>query len=87
MKELREDTNRKIYCVLDWKNRYCQYCQNDNTTQGNTQIQYKLYQINNGFYFFTELEQKFLICMETQKTLNSQSNLEKEKQSQKNPAP
>jgi len=32
--------------------------------------------------FFTELEKKFfLICMETQKTLISQSNLEKEKQS------
>ena len=29
--------------------------------------------------FFTELEQKkFTICMETQKTLNSQSNLEQE---------
>ena len=28
---------------------------------------------------FTKLEQKFIICMETQKTLNSQSNLEKEK--------
>ena len=32
--------------------------------------------------FFTELEQKiFLICMETQKTLISQSNLETKKQS------
>ena len=32
--------------------------------------------------FFTELEQKNLkICMHTQKTLNSQNNLEKEKQS------
>ena len=29
--------------------------------------------------FFTELEQNFTICMETQKTPNSQSNLEKEK--------
>ena len=28
--------------------------------------------------FFTELEQNFTICMETQKTSNSQSNLEKE---------
>ena len=35
--------------------------------------------------FFTELEQK--ICMETQKTLNSQSNLEKEKRSWRNQAP
>ena len=38
--------------------------------------------------FFTELEQKNLtICMETQKTLNSQSNLEKEKLSWRNQAP
>ena len=37
--------------------------------------------------FFTELEQKNLkICMETCKTPNSQSNLEKEKQSWKNQA-
>jgi len=36
----------------------------------------------------TELEQKNLkICMETQKTLNNQSNLEKEKQSWRNQAP
>ena len=36
--------------------------------------------------FFTELEQKtnFTIDMETQKTLNSQSNPEKEKQSWRN---
>ena len=38
--------------------------------------------------FFTELEQKNLkICMDTQKTTNSQSNLEKEKWSWKNQAP
>ena len=37
---------------------------------------------------FTELEQKsFTICMETQKTPNSQSNLEKEKWSWRNQAP
>ena len=35
--------------------------------------------------FFTETEQKnFLICMETQKTPNSQNNPEKEEQSWKN---
>ena len=39
--------------------------------------------------FFTELEQKksLKIFMETQKTPNSQSNLEKVKQSWKNQAP
>ena len=45
-------------------------------------------QSNYQCHFFTELEQKNLkICMETQKTLNSQSNLKKEKQSWKNQAP
>ena len=38
--------------------------------------------------FFTELEQKKItFYMETQKSLNSQSNLEKEKQSWRNQAP
>ena len=38
--------------------------------------------------FFTEVEKKnFTIYMETQKTPNSQSNLEKEKQSWRNQAP
>ena len=37
--------------------------------------------------FFTEWEKRFRICMETQKTLNSQSNLEKEKWSWRNQAP
>ena len=38
--------------------------------------------------FFTELEQKnFTICMETQKTPNSQSNLQKEKRTWRNQAP
>ena len=37
--------------------------------------------------FFTELEQNFLIYIETQKTLNSQNNLEKEEQSQRSHAP
>ena len=38
--------------------------------------------------FFTELEQKnSTTCMETQKTLNSQRNLEKEKRSWRNQAP
>ena len=61
---------------LDWNN---QYCQNDYTTQDNLQIQCNPSQNTNGI--FTELEQKktILICMETQKTPNSQSNPGKEK--------
>ena len=57
---------------LDWKN---QYCENDYTTQRYLQIQCNPYHYQ--WHFFTELEQKNLkVCMETQKTLNSQSNLE-----------
>ena len=68
---------------LDWKN---QYCENDYTTQSNLQIQCNPYQITNGIFYKTRTK-NFLICMETQKTLNSQSNLEKEKQSWRNQTP
>ena len=68
---------------FDWKN---QYCENDFTTPNNLWIQNKPYQITSGIFhrirtiFFT-------VCMETQKILNSQSNLEKEKWSWRNQAP
>ena len=67
---------------LDWMN---QYCQNDYTTQGNLQIQCNPYQTSNGIFHRTT--KNFTICMETQKTPNSQSNLEKEKRSWRNQAP
>ena len=68
---------------LDWKN---QYFQNNYSTQGSVQIQGNPYQITNDI--FPELkQQKITICMETQKTPNSQSNLEKEKRSWRNQAP
>ena len=93
MKEIKDDTNRwrdilDIYLdiskmFLDWKN---QHCENDYTIQSNLQIQCNPYQTTTGIC--TELEQKNLtICMETQKTPNSQSNLEKEKRSWRNQAP
>ena len=54
-----------------------QYCENVYTIKGNLQIQCDPYQI--PMIFFTELEQNnFTIHMETQKTPNSQSSLEKE---------
>ena len=40
---------------LDWKN---QYCENDYTTQSNLQIHCNPYQITNGIFLQTELEQK-----------------------------
>ena len=56
-----------------------QYCQNHYITQDNIQIQCNPYQITNGVFCRSRI--KILkICMETQKTLNSQGNLEKEKQ-------
>ena len=60
---------------LDWKN---QHCENDATTQSNLQIQCNPYQTTNGIFHRTG-SKNFTICVETQKTLNTQSNLDKEK--------
>ena len=60
---------------LEWKN---QYCENDYNTQSNLQIQPNPYQITNGIFHRTRTE-NVTICTETQKTLNSQSNLKKGK--------
>ena len=57
-----------------------------NTTQSNLQIQCNHYQTTTGIFHRTRTK-NFTICMETQKTLNSQSNLEKEKRSWRNQAP
>ena len=57
---------------LDWKN---EYCENDYTTQSNLQIQCNPYQITNGNFYGTRTK-NLKICMETQKTLNSQRSLE-----------
>ena len=62
---------------VDWKN---QYCENDYDTESNLQVQYKLYETANGIFHKTTTK-NFTICVETQKTPKSQSNLEKEKQS------
>ena len=43
--------------------------------------------INLPMAFFTEIEKKFTMCMEKQKTPNSQSNLQKEKPSGGNRLP
>ena len=54
-----------------------QYYKNDYTTKCNLQIQCDPYQITNGIFHRTRTKH-FTIHMETQKTLNSQSDLEKE---------
>ena len=51
-----------------------------------SQIQCNPHQITNGIFHRIRIK-NFTICMETQKTLNSQSNLEKEKWSWRNQAP
>ena len=53
-----------------------QYCENDYITKCNLKIQCNPYQITNGIFHRTRTK-IFTILMETQKTLNSQSSLEK----------
>ena len=62
-----------------------QYCKNDYTTKRNLPIQCYPYQITNGTFNRTRTK-NFTIHMETQKTPNSQSSLEKEEWSRKNQA-
>ena len=68
---------------LDWKN---QYCENDYITQSNLLIQCNPYQTTNGIFHRTKTK-NFTICMEIQNTLNSKSNLEKEKRNWRSQAP
>ena len=67
---------------VDWRSNIVKMT----ITQGNLQIQCNPYQITNGIFHRTRTK-NLKICMETQKTPNSQSNLEKEKQSWRNQAP
>ena len=60
-----------------------QYCENGYTTRCNLQIQCDPYQITNGILHRTRAK-IFIIHMESQKTPNSQSNLEKEEWNWKN---
>ena len=60
----------KYTMFMDWKN---QYSENEYTTQSNLQIQ-----CNPSGIFHRARTNNFTICMEIQKTSNSQSNLEKE---------
>ena len=53
------------------------YSENENITQSNLQIQCNPYQATSGI-FHRARTNNLTICMEIQKTSNSQSNLEKE---------
>ena len=58
-----------------FQGRKNQHCENDYTTKCNLQIQCNPYQITSAF--FSELEKKITIHMETQKALNSKTVLRK----------
>ena len=63
----------KYTVFMDWKN---QYYQNGYTTQSNVKIQCNPYQATNSI-FHRSRTNNFTICMEIQKTLNSQVILRK----------
>ena len=63
--------------LLDWKS---QYYQNDYTTQGNLEMQCNPFQITKDVFHRTRTKY-FKVCLEAQKTQNSQRHPEKEKRS------
>ena len=85
MKEIKDDTNRwrDVPCFLDWKN---QHCENDSTILSDLQIECNPYQTTNGIFHRTRAK-NFTICMETQRTPNSQSSIEEKKRSWRNQTP
>ena len=60
-----------------------QYCENDYITKYNLHVQCDPYEVTKGIFHRTRTK-NFTIYMETQKTLNSQSSLEKEEWSWRN---
>ena len=76
MKEIKDDRNR-------WRDIPCSWVGTINivrtTILSNATDRFKVIPIKSLMAFFTELEQKnFTLHMETQKTPNSQTSLEKE---------
>ena len=87
MKENKDDTNRWRYIPCSWIRRL-------NIVKMTIlpkaiyrfNLQCNPYQITNGI-FYRNRTKNLKICMETQKTLNSQSNLEGKKWSRRNQTP
>ena len=65
---------------IDWKN---QYNENEYTTQSKSIDSMQSLSATNGI-FHRARTNNFTICMEIQKTTNSQSNLEKEERNWRN---
>ena len=81
MREIKDDMNRWI---LFSSVRRLNIVKMTILPNANLQIQCNPYQITNGIFHRTGTK-NFTIHMETQKTLNSQSSLEKEEWSWRNP--
>ena len=84
MKEIEDDTNR-------WRDIPCSWTGRINIVKMTIVLKaiYRFsapYETTNGISHRTRTK-NFTICLETQKTSNSQSNLEKEKQGWRNQAP